>query len=701
MSAFAAFLGSIMSVCYSIFKNYGIAIIIFTLITKVILFPLSVWLHKNSIKMVKMQPEINNIKVRYYGDKDRIADEQSNLYKKEKYNAFASLIPLAIQIALLLGVVNVIYHPITYILRAPAEVTDRFVEVALENNPELDPESNSLELMVIEDIQNPDEGHLSSYTALAQTNPDLPVQPVIEQIRSFNMTFLGLNLSWIASVIGGISIMAPILAAISAWLLSVAENAVNVLQHEESVFSKYGMMAFSVLLSLYLGFYVPSGVALYWVASNLFAILQQYILNAAISPKKYVAYEALEKSRKALEEIQGSKDRKLKGPLAKRVKADYKRFFSIANKHLVFYSESNGFYKYYAGMIEYILKYTNIPIHYITSDPDDSIFEMAKQNDQIKPYYIDSNTLITLMMKMDADIVAMTMPDLETYQIKRSYIRKDIEYINLCHGIGSYNLTFRKGAVDHFDTVFLAGKHQVEEIRKQEAVNHLPAKVLVEDGYPLLDEMIESYSKSEMPEHEKKVVLIAPSWQKGNVVESCLEELLDSLKDKNYHVIVRPHPQHVRHYGDQMKALQVKYQDNPDIEIQTDFTSTSTVFEADIMISDWSSVAYEFAFTTNKPVLFINTPMKVMNPEYKKIDTVPFDIWTRDVVGMSLDPSSIEEAPDKIAYLLENRDKYFDTIEKLKHEYVFNLGSSSEVGARYIINAVFKHIEERRSQSQA
>ena len=119
------------------------------------------------------------------------------------------------------------------------------------------------------------------------------------------------------------------------------------------------------------------------------------------------------------------------------------------------------------------------------------------------------------------------------------------------------------------------------------------------------------------------------------------------------------------------------------------------------MISDWSSVAYEFAFTTNKPVLFINTPMKVMNPEYQKIDTVPFDIWTRDVVGMSLDPSSIEEAPDKIAYLLENRDKYFDTIEKLKHEYVFNLGSSSEVGARYIINAVFKHIEERRSQSQA
>ena len=701
MSAFAAFLGSIMSVCYRIFKNYGIAIILFTLITKVILFPLSLWLHKNSIKMVKMQPEINNIKVRYYGDKDRIADEQSNLYKQEKYNAFASLIPLAIQIALLLGVVNVIYHPITYILRAPQEVTDRFVEIVLDENPELDPESNSLELMVVDDIQDSENGHIDSYLALIEQEPSLPVQQTVDQIKEFNMTFLGLNLSWIASVRGGISIMAPLLAAFSALLLSVAENAVNVLQHEESLFSKYGMLAFSVLLSLYLGFYVPSGVALYWVASNLFAILQQYLLNAMISPKKFVDYEALEKSRKALEEIQGPKDKKLKGPLAKRVKADYKRFFSIANKHLVFYSESNGFYKYYAGMIEYILKNTNIPIHYITSDPDDSIFEMAKKNDQIKPYFIDSNTLITLMMKMDADIVAMTMPDLETYQIKRSYIRKDIEYINLCHGIGSYNLTFRKGAVDHFDTVFLAGKHQVEEIRKQEAVNHLPAKVLVEDGYPLLDEMIESYSKSEKVVHDKKVVLIAPSWQKGNVVESCLEELLDSLKDKNYHVIVRPHPQHVRHYGDQMKALQIKYQENPDIEIQTDFTSTSTVFEADIMISDWSSVAYEFAFTTNKPVLFINTPMKVMNPEYQKIDTVPFDIWTRDVVGISLDPKAISEAPEKIRYLLENSEKYYDTIEKIKHEYVFNIGSSSEIGARYIIDAVFRHIEQRQASAES
>lgn len=68
-------LGFVMSLCYSIISNYGIAIILFTLVSKIVLLPVSVWVQKNSIKMVKMQPEINRIKARYYGDADSIADE--------------------------------------------------------------------------------------------------------------------------------------------------------------------------------------------------------------------------------------------------------------------------------------------------------------------------------------------------------------------------------------------------------------------------------------------------------------------------------------------------------------------------------------------------------------------------------------------------------------------------------------------------
>ena len=77
-------------------------------------------------------------------------------------------------------------------------------------------------------------------------------------------------------------------------------------------------------------------------------------------------------------------------------------------------------------MIEYLLNHTNIIIHYVTSDSEDQIFELAKDHSQIRPYYIGEKRLITLMMKMDADIVVMTMPDLENYHIKRSYVRAGI-----------------------------------------------------------------------------------------------------------------------------------------------------------------------------------------------------------------------------------------------------------------------------------
>ena len=146
---------------------------------------------------------------------------------------------------------------------------------------------------------------------------------------------------------------------------------------------------------LYLGWFVPAGVALYWIASNLFAILQQYLLNWAINPKDYVDYEELEASKQELEELQsigGKKKLFEKNPYAKREKKDFKRFFSVVNKHLVFYSESSGFYKYYQGIIEWLLEHTNLTIHYITSDPEDQIFALAEKEDKIRAYYIGEKT---------------------------------------------------------------------------------------------------------------------------------------------------------------------------------------------------------------------------------------------------------------------------------------------------------------------
>lgn len=625
----------IMKQCYTLCGNYGVAVILFTFITKIILLPVSVWVQKNSIKMVKIQPDINFLKVRHFGDADAIAEGQNKLFRQAGYHPLASIVPTVIQLVLLMAVIAAI----------KAGMAD----------------------------------------------------------SSIDMRFLGVDLSLIPAQGRGWLILSPIAAGASAWLMCAAQNQSNVLQAEQDNWNKYGMLILSVGLSLYLGWFVSVGVALYWVASNLFSIAQLYLLNMAIDPKKYVDYARLEESKKQLSELQqlgGKRHGREARELARRERADYKRFFSVLNKHLVFYSESSGFYKYYKGIIEYILKNTNIAVHYITSDPNDQVFAISQSQPRLKPYYIAEKRLITLMMKLDCDVMVMTMPDIENFHIKRSYVRKDIEYVYVPHCIDSINMTMRTGAVDHYDSVLCVGKHQKEEITNTEAVYGLPHKTLVDWGYTLLDEMRAQYAASAHEDKPGKKILIAPSWQKNNIVDSCLEEILDTLKGRGYQITVRPHPQEVRLKQAYMEQLEAKYAADRDVEIQTDFSSNSTVFEADLLITDWSGITYEYAFTTLRPVLFIDTPMKVMNPEYGKINTPPINIWMREVIGAVVKPDELEKLPEAVERLLSGRDEYRERIDRFVHEYVYNLGNSGEVGAKYIINEIQKKIKERKNSQQ-
>ncbi len=625
----------IMKQCYTLCGNYGVAVILFTFITKIILLPVSVWVQKNSIKMVKIQPDINFLKVRHFGDADAIAEGQNKLFRQAGYHPLASIVPTVIQLVLLMAVIAAI----------KAGMAD----------------------------------------------------------SSIDMRFLGVDLSLIPAQGRGWLILSPIAAGASAWLMCAAQNQSNVLQAEQDNWNKYGMLILSVGLSLYLGWFVSVGVALYWVASNLFSIAQLYLLNMAIDPKKYVDYARLEESKKQLSELQqlgGKRHGREARELARRERADYKRFFSVLNKHLVFYSESSGFYKYYKGIIEYILKNTNIAVHYITSDPNDQVFAISQSQPRLKPYYIAEKRLITLMMKLDCDVMVMTMPDIENFHIKRSYVRKDIEYVYVPHCIDSINMTMRTGAVDYYDSVLCVGKHQKEEITNTEAVYGLPHKTLVDWGYTLLDEMRAQYAASAHEDKPGKKILIAPSWQKDNIVDSCLEEILDTLKGRGYQITVRPHPQEVRLKQAYMEQLEAKYAADRDVEIQTDFSSNSTVFEADLLITDWSGITYEYAFTTLRPVLFIDTPMKVMNPEYEKINTPPINIWMREVIGAVVKPDELEKLPEAVERLLSGRDEYREKIDRFVHEYVYNLGNSGEVGAKYIINEIQKKIKERKNSQQ-
>ena len=618
-------LGAVMQICYQVCANYGWAIILFTLVSKIILLPLSIWVHMNGLKMVRLMPEINWLHVNHYGDRDAIAEGQRKLYKREKYNPLAGVIPVIVQLLILLGLVDVIR---------------RLIAGASEN-----------ELM-----------------------------------------FLGINLGWVPREKGGISLIVPVLAALSALVMSVTQNRSQALQAEQSKLNQISMLVISVGLSLYLGLFVPAGIGLYWIASNLMSVLQMYILNWAIPPEKHVNYEELEKSRKALEEIEnldGGKKGTLRwDPNAAREKEDYRRFFSVQNKHVVFYSEKSGFWKYYQDIIEALLKGSNLRIHYVTNDPDDQVFTIAEKERRILPYYIGPKKMITLMMKMDADMVVMTTPDLETFHIKRSYVRKDIEYIYTPHDPMSVHMSFREGAMDHFDTVFCVGPQQMEEIRKTEEIYHLPPKTLVPCGYTLLDDLRKARPETADRGDGKVQILIAPSWNEDNILDSCVDELLRQLLDERRRVIVRPHPEYVKRYGARMNALMDRWKERTGegLMFETDFSSNRSMNESDILITDWSGIAYEYSYASGRPALFINTKVKAPNPNWERIGITPLEISLRDQIGRSLNKDQLDQVNAVIQEMSENREAWQEKIQQVREKNVFHPGEAGKTAADYIID---------------
>lgn len=260
-------------------------------------------------------------------------------------------------------------------------------------------------------------------------------------------------------------------------------------------------------------------------------------------------------------------------------------------------------------------------------------------------------------------------------------------------------MTMRKGSMDHFDTVFCVGPHQRREIEQSEQVFDTSRKKLIEWGYTLLDDMINEYETQDHTRHEIPEILIAPSWQKDCITESCIDPLLEQLTQLPVHITLRPHPQQVRMNKTLIDDIAAKWR-SAQVDVQTDFSGNNTVFESDLLITDWSAIAFEYTFTTKHPVLYIDTPMKIMNPDYDKIQEPPINVTLRDTTGRRL---SVQEIPTNtvrtVNDLLSHKEYYENQIREALKNTIYNPGSSGKVGARYILEILKNKQQARNSQS--
>ena len=365
-------------------------------------------------------------------------------------------------------------------------------------------------------------------------------------------------------------------------------------------------------------------------------------------------------------------------------------------RDVVFYSENENSMLIFKSLISELTNKHNLNICYVTSSKDESI--LKKPNNKIKSFFIGDGVVRTkFFLNLKAKILIMTMPDLETFHIKKSKVYP-VHYVYLFHSMVSTHLIYRRSAFEHFDSIFCVGNYQLDEIRSTEKLYDLKPKNLIRYGYSHLDNLLEKYSKRiRLPKNnENKLhILLAPSWSDDGLFENISEKVIDILLREGYKVTFRPHPMTQKKSKKKINRMSEKFSKNESFLLEQNISNFDSFLFSDIMITDWSGAALEFAFAFEKPVLFIDVPKKINNPEYEKIPQVPIEVSIREKIGKIILPTDLELIPNEIKMLYGQTKELRDKITKIRNELIFNVGESKKDGAEEII----KLLNERESYS--
>ena len=362
------------------------------------------------------------------------------------------------------------------------------------------------------------------------------------------------------------------------------------------------------------------------------------------------------------------------------------RFLKLSKdeKEIIFYAEHAGYYPNFEGILKELNIKSNKKFCYITSDINDPIL---KNNDsKINSFYI-KNFLPFFMLLVNCKVFVMTLTDLNQFHLKRSI--NNVHYVYVFHALVSSHMMYREGAFDHYDTILCVGPHHEKEIRKRERDLNLKPKRLIQGGYYRLERISNKYKNLNL-DHDGKNILIAPSWGPQNIIESCGIEIVKKLLDLKYKVMLRPHPETTKRSPEILKKYCDKFADNENFVLQTDISGDEAMLKADLLITDLSGIAFEYAFGTNRPVLFIDLPKKIQNKNYQKLGIDPFELSIRNQIGFVLKTEELNNLENVVKNLINQKSLYKEKIKEIAEKSVYEFGNSSKVGAEIILKESMK-----------
>ena len=369
-------------------------------------------------------------------------------------------------------------------------------------------------------------------------------------------------------------------------------------------------------------------------------------------------------------------------------------------RNIVIYSESGQDWHYFEPLITVLNDELAHKVTYVTSDPDDAGLE--RQHELFRAIFIPEGLVLTLHFNFQkADVVVMTMMDLGNLQLKKSI--SPVHYIYLFHSLGSTHMVDHANSYDAYDSLFCVGPHHVKELRKRESMQGLKERNLFEYGHPRLENLLVvsmSYQLSATLAEASNIttVLIAPTWGDQSIFNTCGDELTGLLLAAGYRVIIRPHYQTLKMTPEVIEKLRSKYGDHDNIEFQDRMGESESLFKSDILISDWSAMAIEYALGLEKPVLFIDLPRRIRNPDWQALGIEPQEAAFRELAGSIVSPQHLDEVPEKIDHLLQDQASFRERMQTLRSQMVFNIGDSIQAGAKEIARLADEIASERQAK---
>lgn len=308
MSFFSNMFGYVLNVIYEIVKNYGVAIILFSILLKLILLPLTIKQQKTLKKSQKLQGELKELQDKYSNNPEKLNQEMMDLYKKENLSPFSGCLSSILQLILLLAMFYLVSKPLTYMKKIDSEEINTYKEAIVQEQGENSVSTTYPEISIIKFINNKiDNAEKNVENVDNTTSEDAEIVDNeeeknldIDENLYINMDFLGVDLSSIPKdnykdwKVFIIPLLYIISSCISIKMTQIqTQNADKKDNKEENKEEEPDMTAqmnksmtwMMPILAVSVSLVAPLGLALYWLVNNILMIIERIVMDKFIVPK--------------------------------------------------------------------------------------------------------------------------------------------------------------------------------------------------------------------------------------------------------------------------------------------------------------------------------------------------------------------------------------------------------------------------------